>query len=210
MAFDLQDHVKRAVAGDHESLTTLLEQFGPPVRAKLTIARKWSDVLDPDDVMQVTYMEAFLRIAQFDPGRAEVFEAWLTRIAENNLRDAIKSLSALKRPPPGRRMHAGAGDASTQQLLINLADPTGATASSCVATSEGERLLLAAIDDLPADYREVVKMCDIEGRSAREAGAALGRTTGAVHMLRTRAHDRLRELLGSPSRFLSSIPARSE
>ena len=33
--------------------------------------------------------------------------------------------------------------------------------------------------------------------------ATLERSVGAVHMLRARAHDRLRELLGSESRFSS-------
>jgi RNA polymerase sigma-70 factor, ECF subfamily len=191
-----------------EALTALLEHFGPSVRRGLSIGKRWWGTLDADDVMQVTYLEAFMRIGEFDPGRAGSFEAWLRRIAENNLRDAVKVLSADKRPPPERRFRAPAGEGrSTQQLLLDLADQGGANVASCVATSEGERLLLDAIEALPADYKTVVRMCDIEGRAASEAGAAMSRSTGAIYMLRARAHDRLRELLGPASRYLSTVNA---
>lgn len=76
---------KRASNGDADALESLLEQHGPEVERKLTIGREWRSVLDPADVMQVTYLEAFLSIAQFDHGRADSFQAWLQRIAENNL-----------------------------------------------------------------------------------------------------------------------------
>jgi RNA polymerase sigma-70 factor (ECF subfamily) len=210
MELNLSEQVGRAVGGDMEALTSLLEHFGPIVRRGLSIGKRWWGTLDADDVMQVTYLEAFMRIGEFDPNRAGSFEAWLRRIAENNLRDAVKVLSADKRPPPERRFRAPAGEGrSTQQFLVDLADEGGANVASCVATSEGERLLLDAIEALPADYRTVVRMCDIEGRAASEAAAAMSRSTGAIYMLRARAHDRLREVLGPASRYLSSVNAPS-
>src|SRR5262245_41546544 len=56
--------ISAAVAGDRDALTRLLKKFGPQVRARLSISSSWQSVLDLDDVMQVTYMEAFLRIGQ--------------------------------------------------------------------------------------------------------------------------------------------------
>jgi DNA-directed RNA polymerase specialized sigma24 family protein len=39
-----------------------------------------------------------------------------------------------------------------------------------------------------------------------EVAKGLGRSKGAVHMLRARAYDRLKELLGSTSLFFSDSP----
>ena len=49
----------------------------------------------------------------------------------------------------------------------------------------------------------VVRLYDIEGRSGPEVATTMGRSRGAVVMLRARAHDRLAELLGSGSKFFS-------
>jgi DNA-directed RNA polymerase specialized sigma24 family protein len=39
-------------------------------------------------------------------------------------------------------------------------------------------------------------MFDLEGRPVQQIASALQRSEGAVYMLRARAHDRLREILG--------------
>jgi DNA-directed RNA polymerase specialized sigma24 family protein len=46
-------------------------------------------------------------------------------------------------------------------------------------------------------------MWDLEGHSVEEVAASLGRSPGAVYMLRARAHRQLAEIMGAPSRFLS-------
>ncbi|MCK4660113.1 MAG: hypothetical protein KAV82_11380 [Phycisphaerae bacterium] len=101
--------VEGAVDGNADALDVLLREYGPQVRRRLSISSAWQGTLDGADVMQVTYMEAFLRIGQFAGRTPETFVAWLTRIAENNLRDAIKELERAKRPDPRRRVRCGYG-----------------------------------------------------------------------------------------------------
>src|SRR5262249_9537311 len=97
--------IERAVRGDANALSELLEREGPPIAAQLHIARQWQSMIDPLDVMQVTYLEAFEQISRFDMNRAASFSAWLRQIAENNLRDAIRGLERQKQPQPSRRLH---------------------------------------------------------------------------------------------------------
>ena len=61
----------------------------------------------------------------------------------------------------------------------------------------------AALAKLLPSYAKVVRRCGVEGRAVAEVAAELGRSSGAVYMLRARALDRLRELLGSESRYFS-------
>jgi RNA polymerase sigma-70 factor (ECF subfamily) len=187
-----------AVNGDTAALTALLQHFGPQVRRQLRISSRWQSALDVDDVMQVAYLEAFLRIGRFDPQGLPSFARWLLRIAENNLRDAIRSLDRVKRPPSDQRVQLLTRDESAAVLIEQLGVTT-TTPSRQVAASELRDTLEAALALLPEDYARAVRLYDLERLPVNEAAAALGRSTGALHMLRARAHDRLRELLGSES-----------
>ncbi len=194
--------LKRAIGGDMSALTTLLEHNCEALRAMLNIDKKWASVLDPDDVLQVTFLEAFLQIGKFKAEGSGAFLGWLNRIAQNNLRDAVRELSAVKRSPPGQRIGAGGQQDSALHLLANLGMTT-TTPSRSAASAEVSAAINSAIALMPPDYGTVVRLYDLEGKSIGDVAVAMGRTAGAVHMLRTRAHEHLREILGSDTAFFS-------
>lgn len=194
----------RAVAGDRDALSALLTHVGPQVREAIAagLSRKWQSVLDADDVMQVSYIEAFLRIGTFVPSGMSAFTAWLRRIAENNLRDAIRGLRADKRPPPGRRVQAAESDSSADGSIAAI-DGTGATPSREAAGAEAQLIIEEALRGLPPDYAAVVRGYDLQGRTAQEVADEIGRSTGAVYMLRARALAVLRERLPTATAFFT-------
>jgi RNA polymerase sigma-70 factor, ECF subfamily len=202
-----QDHLlERAQDGDLDSLVQLLEAVGPTVRAIIEpkIGRKHRSVLSIDDVMQVTYMESISRIQTFTGGGARGFQAWLIRIAENNLIDAVRGLEAAKRPNPSKRMDHRNHDDS----MIAMVEAIGVTVSTpSLAAARGEIVgcIHTAVARLPTDYARVITMYDLQGRSIEEVVHELGRSKGAVYMLRARAHEHLKEILGSESRFFTKV-----
>ncbi len=198
---DFEQTIARARAGDDDALSALLEQFGPRTRTALRISPVWVSHVDADDVMQVTYMEAFLRIGSFAGNREGVFSSWLSQLAQNNLRDAIRALDAEKRPSPRRRV-----DSSNDNSYANLCELVGVTTSTpsrAASNAEIQQLVEEALQRLPRDYSEVIRLLDLEGLSGPEVGKRMGRSRAAVYMLAGRAHDRLRELLGAQSQFFS-------
>lgn len=195
--------VSKAVEGDADALADLLAFFGPQIEATLEIGNRWQSNLDAGDVMQVTYIEAFLQIARFDPARSSSFLAWLRTIAANNLRDAIRGLGGANRPPAERRISSPSLDESATSFVQQLGF-TSTTPSRTARKSEASRLLLAALERLPPDYREVIRRYDLEESAIGDVATAIGRSPGAVHMLRARAHARLREILGESGDFLES------
>jgi RNA polymerase sigma-70 factor (ECF subfamily) len=201
MAWDETELVKQAVAGDVEATSALLEYHGAAIESALRISRTWQGVLEPSDVMQVTFLEAFLRIGTFDPDRPEPFGIWLKRIAENNLRDAIRGLERNKRPHPRNRVTAP-GSTDSMMELCDYLGATSTTPSRIAHRDEARHLLASAIEALPDDYRDAVRMYDLDGHAIEEVAGRMNRSTGAVHMLRSRGHDRLREKLRSASLFL--------
>jgi RNA polymerase sigma-70 factor (ECF subfamily) len=195
------DLIVRAVAGEEDALSTLLQQSAPEVRRQLKVNSHLLSSFDLDDVMQVTFLEAFLSIRRFDPDRRGSFVGWLLSIARNNARDLKRAAAAAKRPAPNQR--AGLYSKQSSVALIEKLSGGSATPSREVAVHEAQGILEQALRKLPRDYRRVVQLYDLEGHSAAEVAQRLERSVGAVYMLRGRAHDRLREILGSESRFFS-------
>jgi RNA polymerase sigma factor (sigma-70 family) len=154
--------------------------------------------------MQTSFLEAFLRIRQCEATNAAGFFAWVRSIAEHNLIDAIRGLRCEKRPQPNRRVETVApGDSYTalHDLLIGYST----TGSRVAARHEAAGLLEAAIAKLPAEYARVVRLFDLEGVAAAEIGATIGKSRGAVYMIRARALGRLQDLLGTDSKFFSHL-----
>lgn len=204
MTPDGAELLNAAASGDLAALRKLLETHGPRLSAEIAaqIGPQWRSLVDAEDVMQVTYLEAFLQAQQLRGRDTAAFVAWLRRIAENNLRDAIKELSRKKRPDPGQRVHAPPGE-NSYVALVELLGQTTTTPSRHAARGELSGMMSAVLERLPTDYRAVIRMYDLEGRGVDEVATELGRSSGAVHMLRARAHDRLRELLGAETNFFT-------
>ncbi len=204
MAKSDSELLHQAIHGDEDALMGLLNNHGPRLRARLAaqMPRRFSYILTVDDVLQVTYMDVFLDIGQFEPNNRSGFAAWLMKIAENNLRTAIKALEARKRPDSRKRICAGQREDSFADLF-ELLGGTGTTPSSGAARNEIQSTLEAAIARLPRGYRDVVRLHDLEGHDMDTVAATMDRSVGAVFMLRLRAHRKLQTLLGSESDFFT-------
>lgn len=201
--------LEKAMGGDQDALVELLDALGPEVRRRIAskLDGPWRSVLDADDVMQVTYMEACMKLDRFTGGGASGFLAWLSRLAENNLIDAIRSLESAKRPDPRKRI--GPVRRSYEDSVVTLVEMLGSTSmtpSRVAGKAEAGRFLEAALARLPADYAKVIRLYDLEGRSIGEVASQLGRSEGAVYMLRARAHEQLKEFLGPAGRFFTNAP----
>lgn len=188
-----------------DALRRLLREHGPAVRQGLSgmIPACWQAVLSVDDIMQQTYIDAFLHIEQFVPKADDSFRAWLSRIAGRNLIDAVRMLEADKRGK-GRRQAQPSSMEDSFAALYELLSAGAATPSQHAARKEAHAALQLAIEQLPKLYRQVVQMFDLQGRSMEEVAKAVNLSCGAAYMIRARAHQRLQELMGNASWYFSS------
>lgn len=196
-----------AVNGDNDALSRLLKQHAASVRRAIggQIPRRWRSLLFEEDVIQETFADAFHDIRRFDPNGDGSFGGWLSSLAKCNLRDAIRMLEAEKRGGDRKRVEVRlSGD--SHAALIELLSSDGTTPSRHAICDEARSVLQQAIRKLPPDYRKVVGMYDLEGENIEKTASALGRSHGAVYMLRARAHDWLRELMGAGTDYFSDSP----
>ena len=205
MASSQDELLRRAHGGDRDALAELLKMCGPTLRPALTgkIPSRWQSLLSVDDVMQQAYTDAFLDIHDFEATVTESFLAWLTKLATNNLLDAIRALEAEKRGGKRRRIDVQPGQDSFQALHEHLVGATTSTTPSRKAMrAEADDALRCALRRLPEIYRQVVQLHDLEGRPIDEVAATIARSVGASYLLRIRAHRRLRELLAGKTTIL--------
>ncbi|MGH2357764.1 MAG: RNA polymerase sigma factor, partial [Candidatus Limnocylindria bacterium] len=126
---------------------------------------------DAEDVTERTFLAALKGIEGFrDEGAT--FRAWLFRIAHNNAANALRS----------RRRRAAQPIDDAPEPVAAGADPAG-----MVARADELRRVRRALATLPDDRRQVVLLRFVDGLSAREIGAVLGRSPGAVRVLQHRA-----------------------
>jgi RNA polymerase sigma-70 factor (ECF subfamily) len=199
-----EELIARAICGDEDALCQLLERHGAAVRRRLEsrIPHASQSMLSADDLMQETYVDVFLEIRCFVLQGPGSFHAWLSKIAERNLIDALRMLQTAKRGGGRQKVEPANRNESTLALWEKLSG-SGTTPSHAAARVEARHRLEAAIQRLPSHYRQVVEEYDLDGRPIEEVAALLDRSPAAVYMLRARAHRLLAELLGSSSAFLS-------
>lgn len=198
------DLEQRASSGDQAALTALLERVGPTVREDFRgqIPARWQSMLSLDDLMQETYTDAFLGFSDFRPQGNDAFLRWLKTIAKHNLLNAIRDLEAEKRGGARRRIDSANLDDSFVALHEILGGTTTTPSRHAVRT-EIRAAIDQAIDQLPPDHQLVVRMYDIEGHPVEDVAVAMKRSSGAVFMLRARAHRELQHLLGAPVSYFS-------
>ncbi|TWT43858.1 ECF RNA polymerase sigma factor SigE [Phycisphaerae bacterium RAS1] len=198
--------IRTAVAGDEAALMALLAARRPGLCAYVA-ARLPPDVqgrLDAEDLVQEGFVEIFRHVSRFEPRGPQAFDRWVRTILLHKVRDMIRRQRAQRR---GGERRAVSPTAAWQQnsivTLLELIATEEATPSRVVAGVEAVAALQAALPQLAPDYYQAIKSIHIDGRSVAEVAAEMNRSEGAVHLLCHKARKKLREILGSASRFLS-------
>lgn len=204
MSLSVTNLIQQARAGDREALGRLLMLHD--IRLRRRIGRRLGGslgrILSVEDVLQETYAAAYRGIRKLECGGPEAFYKWLAVIADRKFLDGLKAHRSARRAVPfdGRR---GLRDESTSFAgLLQVLDRGEKTPSGVIASREAEGALQAALASLPEALRKAVWMKHIEGKPASEIAVALGRSEPAVHQLCYRGLRRLREELGSRSKYL--------
>jgi len=192
--------VEAAAAGDRDALAGLVAAAAPRVRAALAleIPRKWQSMISEEDILQEAVADALVSVRSFRWRGPGSFGAWFSAIARHNLLNAIRLMETAKRGGQLRRVvAAGRPDRSSYDLLLATIAGEGLTPSGESAQTERHQRLVEAIERLPPAHRLSIELFDLNGLPASEVAERLGRSIGAMHMVRARAHRMLREILGA-------------
>lgn len=160
-------------------------------------------VIGADDVLQEIWIAAFKAADRFYPGSADALDRWLVTIARAKLISKIREARRLKRGGGLVRRDQAPARASSLFGLFSRIAAAGRSPSSERGASEAAQAVHEAIEALPSNYRQAVKLHHIEGRTHAEIADAMRKTPGAVHGMIYRGLVILRQHLGPAGRFFS-------
>jgi RNA polymerase sigma-70 factor (ECF subfamily) len=186
--------------GRRESLGRLLELYCNylALLARTQIDLHLQGRVDASDLEQETFLDACRDFGRFRGGSETEWVAWLRKVLIYNLARVVQQQVAAQKRGARREVsperHLAALEGSSGRVEAALA---GRHSSPSGQAQRREHAALVAdhLANLPADYREVIVLRNLEGLPFAEVARRMGRSAGAVRVLWVRAVDQLRHLL---------------
>jgi RNA polymerase sigma factor (sigma-70 family) len=166
----------QAQDGDRQAYRTLLEDVTPYLRS--IAGRCFKQAGDVEDAVQDILLTVHLVRHAYDPGRP--FGPWLLAIANRRIIDRLRRQTRQK----AREIELGPEHETFSEPAANLGQALSDAAS-----------LHEAIERLPPDQRQAIKMLKLGEMSLKDAAAASGRSISALKVATHRAVKSLRKVL---------------
>jgi len=193
MAFSFdKSTLQRASRGERDALTTLLAAVRPHVERQLL--RYPLSEEDRRDLVQSTLMQIVRRVGSFRGDSS--FSTWLFRVTAN---EALMMMRSHRRHRA--RLVEGLDLEDLGSLPASRGGDGEAEADAGAEQSERDARVRRALDELPADYRDVVALHYHQDLGLQEIADRLSTTESAVRSRLHRARTRLRVILerGAPA-----------
>ena len=178
--------IGRILAGEKELFHELIRPYERMVY--LTLFSIVKNETEAEDGAQETVISAYRHLASFR-GDAK-FSTWLTTIAINEGRKRLRKAKGAAEESIEEEVEAHEGDYSPAPLTDWREIPLEA-----LERKELREALRVAVAELPAIYRQVFTLRDLEELNVEETAQALGITTGAVKVRLHRARMMLQKRL---------------
>ena len=183
------DHelLRAHVDGDPDAFATLFRRHRDRLWA--VALRTMGNPEDAADGLQDGMISAYRRAGSFR-GDAAV-TTWLHRVVVNACLDRIRAAKVRRADPLPEDLDEIGGRGSLVTATTEAADP-----ADLAVADERRRLVLAALEQLPADQRAALVLVDMEGYPVAEVAEMLDCAVGTVKSRCSRGRARLATLLG--------------
>ena len=200
MVDDADSHHTKLLArlrsGDETALAEFVEANRPALMAFLNsrIGAHLAKKTEAEDILQDACLEA---VRSLDKAPLDTWEPlnWLFQICERKIIDAHRRHFASQKRDASREASIPDGTEAGGGLADLLA-ASMTTASEAFSRDQRQLRVLAALDLLPEDQREALRLRYLVGLPSKEIAEKLGKTDGAVRVMLSRSLGKLQEMLG--------------
>ncbi len=191
--------LRQARAGDESARVRLLESYRDHLAAtaQSLLNPSLRSRVSSSDLVQDTLMEAHRDFGHFAGAGERELAAWLHKILLRNLADQADFHHAGRRDVRRERSLDAEPESSAPALVDALASPISSPSTQAMRREEADALA-EALERLPADYRTVFILRNLEGVVFEEIASRMGRSPNAVRMLWERALQKLSQTLEQP------------
>lgn len=190
--------LRAARRGDEVARGELLETYRNylDLLARIEIGRRLRHKLDVADVVQETFLEAHRNFRLFRGTTEAEFAAWLRSILAARMSNLVRHYLGTQGRDIRRERPLEINLDESSRLLDRGLVAQGSSPSQQVARRELGVVLAEALAKLPADYRDVVVLRQLEELTFSEVASRMERSVDSVQKLWVRALLQLKELLG--------------
>ena len=171
MAVDLteqrdRDLVRRIERGDEEAFRNLFRRYAPTA---MSLARRVArQPFIAEEIVQEAFLAVWRNPAGYDQGRGSV-KSWLMGMVHHRAVDAVRREESQRRR---------AEDAQATDVVV-IEDPAESVVQE-LGVPEERRAVRAALDELPAEQRQVIELMYFGGMSQSRISERLGLPLGTV------------------------------
>jgi RNA polymerase sigma-70 factor (ECF subfamily) len=166
--------IRAAQAGDRSAFARLVERYWD--RLYRWLYHLTRDRHAAEDLTQETFLRALAAMKSFRPGSN--FRAWVFRIGHNNFVNQKRSEKRTKHQLPD--------DAAADELN---------TAEVSLESQEVERIVMAAVNELPSDFKAALLLHVQQGMAYREVAEVLKTTEETARWRVFKARQKLMKIL---------------
>lgn len=188
--------LREARGGNSAALGHLLELYRNylEILARTQIGMALRARLEPSDLVQETFLEAYRDFGQFLGHTEQELLVWLRTILVRNVADQAKLHQRQARD--WHRQESLEVLLERSSTAVHQALAKGISTPSSQASRREQAVLLAdALASLPEEHKEVIILRHLERLKFEEIASRMGRSAGAVRMLWMRALDKLRSVM---------------
>ncbi|MCA9003980.1 MAG: sigma-70 family RNA polymerase sigma factor [Planctomycetaceae bacterium] len=206
MTTEIEILIEEIKQGSEPALLTFLELHRAPLLA--FINKNMSDALkskvEASDILQEVSLNAVETLQSMDFEQKPPFN-WLCNLAERRIIDNHRKYFQVQKRAAGREVRQpvsaeGAGQGFMDLLVASITSP-----SQAFSRGAKEMKLLMALESLPEENREAIRLKYVEGLSAKEIADQLDKSDVAVRVMISRSMVKLQELLKHEDEFKSLL-----
>ncbi len=206
MAADIEELIQRIQQGSEPALLEFLEIHRAPLLA--FINKNMSDALkskvEANDILQEVSLNAVSAFSEFDFEKKTPFN-WLCHLAERRIIDNHRKYFQVQKRAAGREIRQPAGGDGAGQGFMDLLVASMTSPSQAFSRGAREMKLLTALESLPEESREAIRLKYVEGLNSSEIADQLGKSDVAVRVLVSRAMAKLQDQLKQEDEFKSLL-----
>ena len=181
-------------SGDETALVEFLKLNEPALRTfvRSRIGDQLQRKIEPEDILQETSIEALRALPTTDLTTWDPLH-WLFQICERKIIDAHRRFFSSQKRDASREAPIPEGSAGAG--LANLLVASMTTPSAAFSRDQRQLRMLAALETLPEEPREALRLRYLVGLSSKEIAKKIGKTDGATRVMISRGLSRLQEML---------------
>lgn len=200
MASDQREQlVERIRTGDPDALADFLNLIRPQLLAFIDrqIGTALRRKIEPEDIFQELSADAVRSLGDVDLDDRDPF-SWLCQVADRRIKDAARFFDAQKRDA-AREVPLGTpgGGSTGQGGLINLLVASMTTPSQAFSRNARELRLLEALQQLPEEQREALRLRYVENLPSKQIADQIGKSDAAVRVMLSRSLKKLQAILSA-------------